>query len=107
MDASNDMYKALLLSHLRDMTDDSLILVEDQETEPEVHMPKGFALKALNVDNGKLEEYLQLLKSSEGHYWSESCAEEFYRLMTGRVASEGVKEIPGTETMHFIDWEDQ
>jgi hypothetical protein len=61
-----------------------------------MHIPKGYALKALNVDTQTLEEYKNLRQSSEGLQWIKSCSEEFHRLCSGTTNQ------PGTNTMFFI-----
>jgi hypothetical protein len=36
-----------------------------------------FCGKAVNPDTGELCEYLELVKSSDGHFWERSCCAEF------------------------------
>jgi hypothetical protein len=54
------------------------------------------ALKALHPDTGELVEYPALLKSSDGHLWDESCAEE-----AGCLA-QGYKQNTGTNTIFVL-----
>ena len=98
-EAHAQMETALLRSQLTDILDDLRFAgraVEPIDAPEYMHIPKGFALKALNVDTGKLEEYPGLLKSSEGPLWECSTAEEFHRLCKGN------EKIRGTDTLHFI-----
>jgi hypothetical protein len=69
---------------------------QELDSGPSAHMPKGYAMKALNVDTDTLEEYKNLRNSSEGPLWITSCSEEFHRLCSG------TPEQPGTNTMFFI-----
>jgi hypothetical protein len=66
------------------------------DPDASMHIPKGYALKALNVDTETLEEYKNLRLSSEGLMWIKSCSEEFHRLCSGTPNQ------PGTNTMFFI-----
>jgi hypothetical protein len=52
--------------------------------------------KAVHPDTGEAVKYKQLQESSEGHLWTECCAEEIGRL------AQGYKCISGTNTIHFI-----
>jgi Reverse transcriptase (RNA-dependent DNA polymerase) len=52
--------------------------------------------KAIHPDTGDAVEYKQLLDSSDGHLWTECCAEEIGRL------AQGYKCTIGTNTIHFI-----
>ena len=61
-----------------------------------VILPSEFALGAVHPDTGETVEYPALLKSSDGHLWVESCAEE-----CGRLA-QGYKNEKGTDTIKFI-----
>ena len=102
-EAHAQMETALLQSQLTDILDDLRFAgraVERIDAPEHIHLPKGYALKALNVDTGKLEEYPGLLKSSEGPLWECSTAEEFHRLCKGN------EKIRGTDTMHFIHKKD-
>jgi hypothetical protein len=51
---------------------------------------------AINPDNNRIAEYLELKNSSVGAEWEESNAEEIGRL------AQGYKNIKGTNTIHFI-----
>jgi hypothetical protein len=92
-EAKARMEAAITLSELCDMYLD----IPDLDGE-EPHLPKGYAMKAVNVDTGVLEEYLNLLQSSEGHLWEESNCEEYYRLCQGNADGS----IKGPDTMFFI-----
>jgi hypothetical protein len=61
-----------------------------------VHPTTGHAYKAIHPDTGRDVEYPELLRSSEGILWEESCAEE-----VGRLA-DGYKQSTGTNTIKFI-----
>jgi hypothetical protein len=61
-----------------------------------MHIPKGYAMKAMNIDTQELEEYKGLQLSSKGMLWIKSCSEEFHRLCTG------TSQTPGSNTMFFI-----
>jgi hypothetical protein len=63
------------------------------DPDASMHIPKGYALKALNVDTETLEEYKNLRLSSEGLMWIKSCSEEFHHLCSGTLNQ------PGTNTM--------
>jgi hypothetical protein len=54
------------------------------------------AYKAIHPDTGHDVKYPELLRSSDGLLWEESCAEE-----AGRLAR-GYKQAKGTNTIHFI-----
>lgn len=60
--------------------------------------PKHFSFAAINVDTGKLAEYRQLLKSSQGHLWEQGACEEFARLAQG-LPSAGIPVSAGTNTI--------
>ena len=65
--------------------------------EPECnHLPKGYALKAINPDTGQLAEYRELLKSTDGQSWEGSFSDEIGRLYQGN------SRVPGTDTLFFI-----
>lgn len=56
---------------------------------------------AINVDTGKLTEYRQLLKSSQGPQWEWAGTEEFARLAQG-LPTKGIPVSEGTNTIKFI-----
>ncbi|KAG7340278.1 hypothetical protein IV203_023821 [Nitzschia inconspicua] len=51
---------------------------------------------AFNPDTGKIAEYAELSRCSDGNYWKASNAEEIGRL------AQGYKHIKGTNTIYFI-----
>ena len=56
------------------------------------------ALKAINPDTQLPADYKELLASSDGHHWENSCSNEFGRLAQGRHPT-----MPtGTDTIFFI-----
>jgi hypothetical protein len=61
-----------------------------------VHPVTGQAYKAVHPDTGRDVEYPELLRSSEGYLWEESCAKE-----AGWLAN-GYKQSTGTNTINFI-----
>jgi hypothetical protein len=67
---------------------------------PSVPFTEHFALhgNATNPDTGRIADYLELSKCSEGALWIESCKDEFGRLCQGH----GSDMPSGTETMFFI-----
>lgn len=58
------------------------------------------ANKAVNPDTGILSEYHTLLKSTDGNHWEEATCDEI-----GRLAQGNPPDIEGTDTMHFIRFE--
>lgn len=63
------------------------------------------ASSAINVDTGKLSEYRQLIKSSEGPLWEWSSCEEWARLAQG-LPTHGIPREAGTDTIRFIRFQD-
>ena len=72
----------------------------NRERRP-TYRAEEYAMSAINVDTGKLTEYRQLLKSSQGHLWDFSACEEWARLAQG-LPSIGIPEKEGTNTIKFI-----
>jgi hypothetical protein len=71
------------------------ILFDSAPTTPDYYAFHG---NAFNPDTGKIADYLELSKCSEGELWIESCKDEFGRLCQGH----GTAMPSGTDTMFFI-----
>jgi hypothetical protein len=74
--------------------------IENLDVET-VHIPKGYAFKAVNPDTGELNEYAKLAKSSDGPLWTTAMGLELGRLFQGFKPKNG-KAVSGTNTCRFI-----
>jgi hypothetical protein len=74
--------------------------IETLEVET-IHIPKGYAFKAINPDTGELNEYSKLAKSSDGLLWTTAMGMELGRLFQGFAPKNG-KAVSGTNTCRFI-----
>lgn len=71
----------------------ALLASATQATTSTNHLPKGYALKAVNVDTGKLAEFRELRQSSNGQEWERANLVEVNRLLESKT----MRFIPASE----------